>query len=197
VERKSVYDRVKLHGAAIVGAMAPGANLELKARDRDPGRSVAVCGEIGATDEGTLSQLDTYFAVPHGRLKLREQTPGDAQLIAYERADDRGSKESRYRIVAVPDPAELKAALGATLGIRVEVRKQRRLFIYEGVRIHLDEVDGLGSFIEFEGVATAERGTDSFGSLLGDLRRHLGIEDDDLLAVSYSDLVEAATADRR
>jgi adenylate cyclase class 2 len=176
--------------------VAPGANLELKARDRDPARSLVVCGELGATDEGTLSQLDTYFAVPHGRLKLREQTPGDAQLIAYERADDRGSKESRYRLVALPDPDELKAALEATLGIRVEVRKERRLFIYKGVRIHLDDVEGLGSFIEFEGVATAERGTDSFGSLLDDLRRDFGIEDNDLLAASYSDLVEAAIADR-
>jgi adenylate cyclase class 2 len=172
-------------------------NLELKARDRDPGGSRRVCGEIGATDGGTLSQLDTYFAVPRGRLKLREQTHGEAQLIAYERADDRGSKESRYRIVAVPEPSGLKAALAATLGIRVEVRKERRLFLWEGVRIHLDQVDGLGSFIEFEGVATAVRGTDAFGSLLADLRRHFGIEDGDLLAASYSDLAEVATADRR
>jgi adenylate cyclase class 2 len=171
-----------------------GRNLELKARDRDPARSLTVCEEIGATDEGTLSQLDTYFEVPRGRLKLREQTPGGAQLIAYERADDRASTESRYRIVTVPDPAELKAALAATLGIRVEVRKERRLFLWEGVRIHLDEVEGLGSFIEFEGVATADTEADGFAPMLTDLRRRFDIEDDDLLAVSYADLVEAAAA---
>jgi predicted adenylyl cyclase CyaB len=101
---------------------------------------------------------------------------------------------SGYRIVAVPDPAELKAALTDTLGIRVEVRKARRLFLWEGVRIHLDQVEGLGSFIEFEGVATADTEADGFVPLLIDLRRRFGIEDDDLPAVSYSDLVEAAAA---
>ena len=175
--------------------MAVGANLELKGRDRDPARSRWVCEQIGAADEGALSQLDTYFEVPRGRLKLREQSPGGAQLIAYERADDRGNTESRYHLVAIPDPAALKAALAATLGIRVEVRKERRLYLYEGVRIHLDAVEGLGSFIEFEGVATADTEVDGFTPLLIDLRRRFGIEDDDLLAVSYSDLVEAAAAD--
>jgi adenylate cyclase class IV len=175
--------------------MTLGANLELKARDRDAGRSRRVCEEIGAADEGTRSQRDTYFAVPRGRLKLREQSPSPgAQLIAYERADDRGTKESIYRIVAVPDAAELKAALAATLGIRVEVRKERRLFLWQGVRIHLDEVEGLGSFIEFEGVATADTGTDAFESLLSDLRRHFGIADADLLALSYSDLARSDAA---
>ena len=171
--------------------MTLGANLELKARDRDPDQSLRVCEGIAAVDEGTLSQLDTYFDVPRGRLKLREQAGSEAQLIAYERADDRGNAESRYRLVAVPEPAELKAALAGTLGVRVEVRKRRRLFLYEGVRIHLDEVEGLGHFIEFEGVATADRGAEAFAPLLADLRGRLGIEDDDLLAVSYSDLVEA------
>jgi predicted adenylyl cyclase CyaB len=172
--------------------MAPGSNLELKAWDRDPARSRRVCEELGAADEGVLAQLDTYFEVPRGRLKLREQSPGGVELIAYERTDDRDSTASHYRIVAVPDPAELKAALTSTLGVRVEVRKERRLFLWEGVRIHLDEVEGLGSFIEFEGVATADKSTHAFAPLLADLRRRFGITDDDLLAVSYSDLVEAA-----
>jgi predicted adenylyl cyclase CyaB len=174
-----------------VTSVTVGANLELKAWDRDPARSLAVCGEIGATDEGTLSQLDTYFDVPRGRLKLREQMPGGAQLITYERADARDDTESRYRLVAVTDAAELKAALATTLGVRVEVRKVRRLFLFEGVRIHLDEVEGLGSFIEFEGVATNDRGTDAFVPLLADLRRRFGIDDDGLLAVSYSDLASS------
>jgi adenylate cyclase class IV len=67
----------------------------------------------------------------------------------------------------------------------------RRLFLFEGVRIHLDEVEGLGSFIEFEGVATNDRGTDAFVPLLADLRRRFGIDDDGLLAVSYSDLASS------
>jgi adenylate cyclase class IV len=62
------------------------------------------------------------------------------------------------------------------------------------VRIHLDEVDGLGCFFEFEGVATADRGAAGFAPLFADLRRRLHIEDEDLIAVSYSDLAEAAAA---
>jgi adenylate cyclase class IV len=53
--------------------MTPGANLELKARDRDPARSLRACEELDAADKGALSQLDTYFEAPRGRLKLREQ----------------------------------------------------------------------------------------------------------------------------
>jgi adenylate cyclase class IV len=172
--------------------MTLGANLELKARDRAPERSLRICEGLGAVNEGTLTQLDTYFVVPHGRLKLREQAGSEAQLIAYERADDHQDSESRYRLVAVPDPAELKAALAAALGVRVEVHKRRRLFDFEGVRIHLDEVDGLGHFIEFEGVATAERDAASFAPLLADLRDRLGIEATDLIAIGYADLVEMA-----
>jgi adenylate cyclase, class 2 len=169
-----------------------GTNLELKARDRYPEGSLRVCEGLGAADEGTLVQVDTYFVVPRGRLKLREQVGSEAQLIAYERADDVADTESRYRLVAVPDPAGLKATLAGTLGIRVEVRKRRRLFLHEGIRIHLDVVEGLGDFIEFEGVATADRDAAAFAPLFVDLRHRLGIEDDDLLAVSYSDLVETA-----
>ena len=174
--------------------MTLGANLELKARDLNPARSFEVCGEIGAIEQGTLEQVDTYFEVPHGRLKLREQAGVAAQLIAYQRAAEDGNTESNYRIVAVPDAAEMREALATALGVRVTVRKERRLFLWRGVRIHLDRVEGLGTFIEFEGVATADAGTEAFEPLLDDLRHSFGIDDEDLLAGSYSDLLEAQEA---
>lgn len=125
-------------------------------------------------------------------MKLREEPGAESQLIAYERSDLPGQKESRYRIVPVGDPAELKAALSTVLGTRVVVSKARRLFIFEGVRIHLDRVDGLGNFIEFEAVATSEADLERFESLLADLRRSFEIDEGDLLSASYSDLLEAA-----
>jgi adenylate cyclase, class 2 len=133
--------------------------------------------------------------VPRGRLKLRETAGAEAQLIAYERADLAGQKESRYRLVAVPDPDELREALASALGVRIVVAKERRLFLHEGVRIHLDRVEGLGEFIEFEGVARGEEDLGRFEALLADLRREFAIEDDDLLGTSYSDLLEAAAGD--
>ena len=172
----------------------PRRNLELKARDRDPTRSLAVCEELGAEDHGTLIQRDTYFEVPRGRLKLREEPDAPATLIAYERPDLAGNKESRYRLVEVPDPAGLRAALESVLGVTVVVEKTRRLFIHEGVRIHLDRVEELGDFIEFEGVAAEGENPGRFEALLDSLRGSFGIRDEDLLRESYSDLLRAARA---
>ena len=172
--------------------MGPRRNLELKARDRDPARSLQVCRDLGAEDKGTLIQRDTYFEVPRGRLKLREEPDVAATLIAYERPDLTGNKESHYRLVEVPEPAELLDALASVLGVTVVVSKARRLFIFEGVRIHLDRVDELGDFIEFEGVAADGDDPSRFADLLDDLRGSFGIRDEDLLRESYSDLLRAA-----
>lgn len=114
-------------------------------------------------------------------------------MIAYERPDLRAHKESRYRLIEVGEPAELREALAAVLGVTVIVSKVRRLFILEGVRIHLDRVDGLGDFIEFEGVAADRGDPGGFAERLTDLRRAFGIRDEDLLAESYSDLLRLAT----
>jgi adenylate cyclase class IV len=93
--------------------------------------------------------VDTYFEVPRGRLKLREEPDAAAHLIAYERPDLAAQKESRYRLIEVPEPAQLKEALAVVLGIKVVVSKDRRLFVLGDVRIHLDNVANLGDFIEF------------------------------------------------
>ena len=163
-------------------------NLELKARDHDPARSVEVCRELGAEGKGTRIQRDTYFRVRRGRLKLREEPDAVAQLIAYERPDLAGSKESRYRLVEVPEPIALREALAAALGVKIVVAKSRRLFIHEGVRIHLDRVGDLGDFIEFEAVATDGADPNHFTDLLTDLRRQFAIRPEDLIPHSYSDL---------
>ena len=132
---------------------APRRNVELKALDPDPARSLAVCRELGAEDKGVLRQRDTYFRARSGRLKLREEEPGGATLIQYDRPDAAVARESRYRLTRVEDPDDLRASLDAALGTLVVVDKERHLLLWEGVRIHLDTVEGLGSFVELEGVA--------------------------------------------
>jgi predicted adenylyl cyclase CyaB len=170
-------------------------NLELKAIDGDPESSREICEGLGAEARGVLLQEDTYFDAPRGRLKLRRERGASAHLIAYERSDDFGQRESRYRIVEVEDPVELEAALAGALGIKAVVRKARQLFLYKGVRIHLDRVDDLGSFIELEGVAAPEDSDLArFEALLSDLRHSLGIQDADLIGRSYCDLVLASGA---
>jgi len=161
-------------------------NIELKARDLDPAGSLQASLDLGAEDHGWLQQLDTYFRVPHGRLKLREQD-GDAQLIYYERSDEAIERESQYRIVPVEDPDGLKDALGAALGILVAVEKSRRLLIWRNVRIHLDDVPGLGSFIELEAVVEPDSDLSGEYANVAELRGALDIRDERILAGGYSD----------
>src|SRR5918992_1123676 len=134
----------------------PVRNVELKAHDDDPGRTLERALAAGAQDRGLLRQRDTYFAVPRGRLKLREEEPGGATLISYERPDEASERVSDYRLVPVPDPDALRAALTDANGVLTVVYKRRRLLIWDDtVRIHLDGVSGLGTFIELEAVANA------------------------------------------
>ena len=171
---------------------APRRNVELKALDPDPARSLAACRDLGAEDRGVLRQRDTYFRARAGRLKLREQEPGGATLIQYDRPDAAAARESRYRLTPVPDPDELRASLDAALGTLVVVDKERHLLLWEGVRIHLDTVAGLGSFVELEGVAPPESDLGPEREKLARLQRALGIEE--ILTDSYSDRLLGADA---
>jgi homotetrameric cytidine deaminase len=164
---------------------APRRNVEVKALDPDPARSLATCRELGAEDRGVLRQRDTYFRARAGRLKLREEEPGGAVLIQYDRPDEAAARESRYRLTRIEDPEELRASLDAALGTLVVVEKERHLFLWEGVRIHLDTVDGLGSFVELEGVAPPESDLTPEREKVAHLRRALGI--DEVLTDSYAD----------
>ncbi len=176
-------------------------NVELKARDPDPVRTLERALELGADDKGEMLQRDTYFAGAHGRLKLREQESGGSplwdELIEYSRADATDARTSTYRRVPVGDAASLLDTLDAAYGTLVTVTKRRRLLLWEGVRIHLDEVEGLGSYVEFE--AVAEEGSDLSGEhqKVERLRAELGIEDRDLVARSYSDLLMGEAGDSR
>jgi homotetrameric cytidine deaminase len=176
-------------------------NIEVKALDPDPERSLAVCRGLGAEDRGVIRQRDTYFRAREGRLKLREEEPGGATLVQYERPDDAAARESRYRLVPVADPDALREALGAALGTLVVVDKARHLLLWEGVRIHLDRVEGLGSFVELEGVAPPESDLSGERERVARLSEALGIRE--VLPDSYSDrllgpdaLVAAAAAAR-
>ncbi len=165
-------------------------NVELKARDVDPEATVARCLAIGAEDHGVLSQRDTYFSRARGRLKLRERGEDGSELIAYRRPDRTEPEESSYVMAPVGAPGELGEALDAALGTTVVVVKRRHLFVWENVRIHLDEVDGLGMFLELEVLVEPGRGDLATAhEKVRRLRAELAIEDDALVAVGYADLL--------
>lgn len=165
----------------------PGRNVELKASDPDPGHSLEICSALDAEDNGVLWQRDTYFNVRVGGLKFREQEPGHPHLIQFERADEPQQRESRYRIVEIHDAQTLLAALSAAIGTTVVVTKRRHLFLWGDVRIHLDEVEGLGSFIELEAVARRESDLEHEHRLVEQLRDAFSITHDRLVAIGYAD----------
>jgi adenylate cyclase class 2 len=168
-------------------------NVELKARDPDPARSLDRALALGADDRGEIRQRDTYFVAARGRLKLREQEAGGSplwdELIEYSRPDSAEAETSTYLRVPVADAEPLREALDAAYGTLVTVTKRRRLLLWENVRIHLDEVEGLGTYLELEGVAEADSDLKAEHEKVERLLREFGIEDHDLVAESYSDLL--------
>jgi len=174
-------------------------NVELKALDPDPERTLAAARALdGVRDEGVLAQRDTYFAGTREgrRLKLREERPegaheSHATLISYARPDLPGVRVSDYALVPAPDPDALRGALAAALGVRVVVTKRRRLLRWRGVRIHLDEVEGLGRFLELEAVAPAGSDLRAEHERVAELRAALAVGDAALCEGSYADALPA------
>jgi predicted adenylyl cyclase CyaB len=164
-------------------------NIELKARCGDLSAARQTALAMGARDAGLLIQTDTYFNVPNGRLKLREIQSDHAELIWYSRPNQLEPRPSDYVVVPVCDPAAIKQALDAALGIRTRVYKRRQLLLWQNVRIHLDEVESLGTFVEFEAVLVAGETESAAHERLRELSARLGIREADRLSVSYSEMI--------
>ena len=164
-------------------------NIEWKARCSDLENVQSRAIKIGAEFRGILQQRDTYFTVATGRLKLRETEQEPAQLVWYKRSNESVARPSHYILVPVDDASLLKRALEAALGIRAGVEKERRLLMYRNVRIHLDRVVNLGTFLELEAVVLTDKDHMEAHGMLSDLRRSLKIEESDLLPLSYSEMI--------
>jgi predicted adenylyl cyclase CyaB len=164
------------------------ANIEIKARSRSPARQRELAARLSGSSGREIPQVDTYFNVPQGRLKLREG--GESrELIYYARPQQAGPKRSEYLCLPAADPAGLRAVLTAALGIRGVVRKTRLLFLVGQTRVHLDEVADLGAFIELE-VVLAPGQSDQYGRAVAtQLMEQLEIDPQDLIAESYIDLL--------
>ncbi len=164
-------------------------NIELKARlaNHVAARETAV--RIATKHLGTQHQVDTFFPCHEGRLKLRQIDGLRSELISYARPDRKGPKPSDYHLVPVANPETLKAALTAALGVQTIVEKHREIFLYHNVRIHLDEVVGLGSFLEFEAVLGPDVDDIMGEEQIGELSATFAVDADDLLAVSYADML--------
>jgi predicted adenylyl cyclase CyaB len=162
-------------------------NIELKARLRNRAAAMRTCRDLGAVLQGEIRQVDTYFRVPEGRLKLRESDPGQDYLVFYRRPDMAGPKRCDYVIQTVD--RSLRGVLGAALGELAVVEKTRSLYLWHNVRIHLDSVTRLGEFIEFEAVLSGACDDEDGRRKAAFLQETFGIPAGDLIEASYLDLL--------
>ena len=123
-----------------------------------------------------IPQEDTFFNCPHGRLKLRELTPQHGQLVYYHRQDVTGPKHSEYQIFETDNPAGLKVILAEAYGVRGVVSKVRYLYMVGQTRIHLDDVAGLGKFMELEVVLQPDQTDEQGQAIAEELMKKLGIQ---------------------
>ena len=165
------------------------ANVEIKARVNNPEMLRSLAQDIADTQPEIIRQRDTFYQIPEGRLKLRDFRDGSGELIWYQRPDATGPKVSDYALSRTDDPAGLAALLARALPVIGVVTKSRTLLLAGRTRIHIDEVEDLGWFMELEVVLTegeeAARGEEEARRLMADL----GVADQDLIEGAYLDLL--------
>jgi len=164
-------------------------NVEIKARCTNPDKIRTVLIGKNADFKGTDHQIDTYYKVPQGRLKLRQGTIENA-LIHYQRSDQQGPKTSEIKLFKTTAETSLPEVLNQALEALVVVDKQREIYFIDNVKFHIDQVQRLGSFVEIE--AIDEHGVRTAAELEQQCQHYLelfSIAKEDLLAHSYSDMI--------
>lgn len=173
-------------------------NIEIKARSNNLKGIRQILRSKKADFKGIDHQIDTYFRVNSGRLKLRE---GNIEnfLIHYQREDQEGPKQSNVSLFKSQTNPALKDILTKSLGVLVVVDKKREIYFIDNVKFHIDKVKNLGSFIEIE--AIDKEGSIGKDKLLQQCKQYMelfGIKDVDLISCSYSDLFfEAQNRERK
>lgn len=164
-------------------------NIEIKARSDNPDKIRAILQDHNADFKGVDHQVDTYFNIYEGRLKLRQGTI-EQSLIFYRREDTKKPKPSDINLVTVEKAEELYELLKNALGIRVVVKKEREIYFIDNVKFHIDQVEELGSFVEIEAIdKKGEVGTEKLRQQCQQYLSLFEISMGDLVADSYSDML--------
>ena len=160
-----------------------------QARSIDPDSIRKYLQDHDAKFIGTDEQTDTYFNVSNGRLKLREGII-ENNLIYYNRSNQANPKSSHFQLIKLEHPKEIKEVLTQSCGIKIIVHKRREIFYIDNVKFHIDELEGLGSFVEIEaGDILADKTESELLEQCNFYMKEFGIKTNDLVAESYSDLL--------
>jgi predicted adenylyl cyclase CyaB len=172
-------------------------NIEIKVRIDAPAALQQVVESLADGPVEILDQTDIFFRVPAGRLKLRILGDHLGELILYHRDDADGPRPSRYLIAPTGEPETMRGILDAVLPGLGVVKKRRRLYRYGQTRVHLDQVEGLGHFVELEVVLRPDQSNDEGMQIAVDLAKRLGIAENPPVASAYIDLLREAPRTRR
>ena len=168
-------------------------NIEVKTRVPDWERLGRELARAGARDDGVETQQDIFYACRSGRLKLRLSSRSGAMLIHYVRADAARVRASDYDLAPVVDGDALRRVLDAGLERLGVVRKTRHLYWIDNVRVHLDEVEGLGRFLELEAIVDQAHPEASCRRHTEELLQAFGIRPADHLRHAYGDLLRGGS----
>jgi len=164
-------------------------NIEIKARVWDLARLATKVATIADQRPTEILQDDTFFKCDSGRLKLRSFSNGTGELIFYRRANQQGPKESFYIRSPTSAPDNLRESLALACGAVGRVRKHRTLYLIGRTRVHLDQVEGLGKFLELEVVLGDGERADAGVREAQRLLEVLGVDGSQLVDRAYVDLL--------
>ncbi|XP_047039466.1 uncharacterized protein LOC124644255 [Helicoverpa zea] len=173
-------------------------NVEIKAKITDYDNICKIAQELSGGPAKIINQDDTFYKVNEGRLKMRIYEDSSATLVRYDRSDEGGPKLSNYELLDFSVEEKEKAKLlddmlKKCLGIRGRVVKERKLFMVDQTRIHIDTVEDLGNYMELEVVLRPEQTLEEGQAIARDLQNKLGVKDEDLIECAYVDLLDKKT----
>jgi len=163
-------------------------NIEIKAKSNNHNEIKNILLSQNAFFKGTDHQIDTYFNVNNGRLKLREGNI-ENNLIHYNRNNQAGPKMSEFTLYKSTSGTVLKDVLTKSMGVLVVVDKNREIYYIDNVKFHLDTVENLGTFVEIEAEGKDETEKDALLQQCNHYIDLFNIKNEDLISISYSDML--------
>ena len=179
------------------------ANIEIKAALKNRGQALATAARLADHAPEILHQEDVFYRCEGARLKLRIHRSGDGhtnesnaahgELIRYQRENCAEVRRSSYLIARTGGSSGSRRHLAKTLGVIGTVRKTRTLFLVGQTRVHIDQVEGLGDFLELEVVLREGQREEEAKQIANALLAEFGITSNEHIAVAYIDLLASAS----
>jgi predicted adenylyl cyclase CyaB len=143
---------------------------------------------LGADFMHARREQDLCFDFPDGVLVLRQPEGASADLLTYHRHSRGELQFVDVEVAEVRQPREVGAMLRGRFGVRVELEKTRRTFQWRRTQIQLDQVFGLGMFVELQTLAISNDDATA-ESELREVLGALGIDPHTSEVRSYADML--------